>query len=286
MTPNTPVPKFRESCCDVCGSGDAVELIRLRGSAYHQCQECGLIYANPMVSNLYEVAELRLSSRLQEYADKVVSRRARHRKMLKRLETYRQTGNFLEIGCNTGAALDAARRHGWITKGLDVSETATAYARDELGLDVFTGTVEEAGFPDAYFDVIYSHAVIEHVLHPLSLMQQCRRILRPGGVIYAVTVNWDSYTQQILGGGWRLLDPVHHVHLFTPQNVKALCERAGLEHVRTWTTGVRVRANGEGYARSVPWYLNLAKGPLSGLTRFTGKGDSIAFIARRAHAGP
>lgn len=284
MSAETPVPKFEETGCDVCGSHESVELIQLYGSAYHECLSCGLIYANPIASNLREVSEFKLTADLDRYADKIESRVPRHRRMLRRFAAYRQTGNFLEIGCNTGAALNAARAEGWNAKGVDVSEVATEYARNELGLDVFTGTIEQAAYPDDHFDVIYNHAVLEHVVHPLSLMRECERILRPGGIICTVTVNWDSYTQQILRGGWRLLDPIHHVHLFTPRNIQTLCEYAGLEHVKTWTTGVRVKANAEAYQKPTPWYLNLAKGPLSLLTRFTDKGDSIGFVARKRRA--
>ena len=274
-------PTFTKTGCDVCGSSDSIELIQLYGSAYHECQQCGLIYANPMISNLQDVAEENLTQNLKKYTDKIKAREEKYRRFLKRYDRYRKTGNFLEIGCNAGAVLNAARANGWNAKGLDLSAVATTYARDHLGLDVFTGTVEQAAYPSDYFDVIYTNDVIEHVLHPLSLMKECQRILRPGGIFYADTVNWDSYTQQILGGGWRLLDPVHHVHLYTPRNVKSLCEHAGLELVKVWTTGVRIQANAAEYRKNLPWYMHLAKGPLSLMTRFTKKGDSIEFIARK-----
>jgi 2-polyprenyl-3-methyl-5-hydroxy-6-metoxy-1,4-benzoquinol methylase len=234
-----------------------------------------------MASNLDDINEHGVTTRLDKYTDKIESKRKTHRKKLGKFDKYRHTGRLLEIGCNAGALLAAARDMGWEVSGVDLSSTASEYARTQLGLDVFTGTVEEAAYPDDYFDVIYSHAVLEHVRHPLSMLKECKRIMRPGGVFYADTVNWDSYTRRILGAGWRLLYPVSHVHLYTPRNVESLCQYAGLEHVTTRTTGIRVRANAENSTFHTPWYLNLAKGPLSALTRITNKGDSIEFTATK-----
>jgi len=169
---------------------------------------------------------------------------------------------------------------GWSVKGVDLSRAANSFAREKLGLDVFTGTVEEAGFPDDYFDVVFTEATIEHVRHPLSTLKECRCILRPGGVFYADTVNWDSYTRRLLGSHWKYLGPAGHVHLYTPRNVVSLGHHAGLEHVWTWTTGVRVKPR-QPTTFEPPWYWHLFKGPLSFLTRLTKKGDHIEFLARK-----
>jgi SAM-dependent methyltransferase len=169
---------------------------------------------------------------------------------------------------------------GWNARGVELCASAGAFARNELGLDVFTGTVEAAAFPDDCFDVIFTNAVLEHLRDPLSVLRECRRILRPGGVFYADTVNWDSYTRRLLGGRWKYLCPLGHVHLYTPRNVVLLCERAGLEHVRTWTSGVRSTVPSSPEFNS-PWYWRLFKGPLSLLARWTDKGDHLEFLARK-----
>ena len=142
-------------------------------------------------------------------------------------------------------------------------------------------TIDNANYPDDHFDVVYSNAVLEHVEHPLETLQEVSRVLRPGGVFYCNTVNWASYTQEVLGLNWFLLDPTHHIHLFTPQNVKMLCEKSGLQHVKTWTTGARVEANTPGSTFQTPFYLKLMKGPYSALSRITKKGDSIHFLATK-----
>jgi SAM-dependent methyltransferase len=274
-------PVLEETCCDVCGSTDRSRLIEVVDGAYCECGSCGLVYANPMPSNLTELNEEDFSARFDGYAAKIDSRRAAYRRRLKPFSRYRQTGNLLEIGCSTGALLAAARDLGWQVKGVEPNTITSAYARDELGLDVITGTVETAGLEENFFDLVYSQAVLEHVRHPLATLKESLRVLRPGGIFYAETVNWDSYTRRLLGEHWKYLAPTSHVHLFTPRNVITLCEHAGLEHVQTRTTGVRVEPHqAEGY--TTPWHHRLAKSPLSLLSRVTLRGDNIKFWARKS----
>jgi SAM-dependent methyltransferase len=198
-------------------------------------------------------------------------------------ERYRKTGNFIELGCNTGGVVLAAQDNGWNASGVDISVAATRYAREELSLDVFTGTLEEAGYPANHFDVVYSNSVMEHLAYPLQVLQEAYRILRPGGVFYADTVNWKSYTREILGANWRYIDPADHVHLYTPDNVASMAAHAGFEVERIWTTGVRVTANAAESTFVTPWYLLMIKGLLSIATRFTKKGDAIKFLLRKPH---
>jgi ubiquinone/menaquinone biosynthesis C-methylase UbiE len=268
-----------EAKCDVCGSETSIELMSLHDNAYNQCTTCGLIYSKLIAADYDNVNEEIFAAEIEDYAAKVDSRNKLYRKSLKMFERNRTEGNFLEIGCNAGAVLVAARDNGWNTKGVDISSTAAKYAREKYDLDVHTGTIESAAYPDDYFDVIYSNATLEHILHPLSTLKECRRVLKPGGVLYVNTVAWDCYTQEILGKNWRLLNPTHHLHLFTPQNIMSLCKYSGMQHIKTWTTGARVQANAPGSTFKTPWYLNLMKGPLSLMTRITNKGDSIYFTA-------
>jgi SAM-dependent methyltransferase len=274
---------FSDPCCDICGSSEFIELIRLQDGAYNECKTCGLIYANPIPDNYNQLNNQTYTGVVDDYIDNIRTKRKRYHGKLKRFSHYRLTGNFLEIGCNVGGLLKVACEMGWNVKGLDICAAATKYAREQLGLDVFTGTVEQAEYPENYFDVICTNAVLEHTRHPFSTLTECVRILRPGGIFYANTVNWDSYTRRLLGPDWKYLNMHGHIHLYTPENVNNLCQRVGFENVKIWSTGVRVKPRGNTDFQT-PWHWHLLKGLLSCLTRITNKGDHIEFIATKLRA--
>ena len=272
-----------EQTCNVCGPSSSLELIRIGDNGYQQCLNCGLIYSTWIATDYEAENEQAFEAELANYAAKA-SNPKRTRKLkteLKKFEPYRKNHRFLELGCNTGAVLITAREMGWQPFGVDISAAATSYGREHFELSLHTGTIMSANYPDNHFDVVYSNAVLEHVEHPLQTLKEVRRVLRPGGVFYCNTVNWASYTQEVLGEHWFLIDPTHHIHLFTPENVKMLCEKSGLKHLKTWTTGARVEANTPGSTFRTSPLLRLMKGPFSALSRFTLKGDSIHFMATK-----
>lgn len=157
---------FSDQCCDICGSSEFIELIRLQDGAYNKCKTCGIIYANLIPDNYNQLNNQEYADKLDDYVDYIRTKRKHYYRKVKRFSRYRLTGNFLEIGCNVGGLLKVAYEMGWNVKGLDICAAATKYAREQLGLDVFTGTVEQAEYPDNYFDVICANAVVEHVRHP------------------------------------------------------------------------------------------------------------------------
>ena len=48
-------------------------------------------------------------------------------------------------------------------------------------------------FEDAYFDLVYSWAVVEHVEHPEPLFEELYRVIKPGGWLCAWTPNRFAY---------------------------------------------------------------------------------------------
>ena len=92
----------------------------------------------------------------------------------------------LEVGCGAGVDLARFARGGADTIGVDISPAAIELARanfDQLGLrgDFRVGNGEQLAFPDDSFDLVYAHGVVQYTADPQRLVDQCRRVLKPGG---------------------------------------------------------------------------------------------------------
>jgi SAM-dependent methyltransferase len=104
---------------------------------------------------------------------------------------------LLDIGCGTGWL---AEHFGHYT-GIDGSPDAVALAA-ELHRNVVLGDVNVAlPFPDDSFDSIVMKDLLEHVADPAAVVREARRVLRPGGMVFASSPDaqrwvWDDYTHR------------------------------------------------------------------------------------------
>lgn len=150
---------------------------------------------------------------------------------------YRQNGRLLDVGFGAGTLLEAARRAGWQSFGVEVSERAVEHVRG-MGFEVFAGTLQEAGYPENYFDVITASEVLEHVPDPHIVLREIARVLRPGGLLWLTTPHGRGASAQILGAKWSVVSPPEHLQLFSRAGGRALLAAVGLRQVRVATEGV------------------------------------------------
>ena len=270
--------------CDLCGAPSGEPFLEKFGGFYTRCPGCGFIYSNPRANDPGEWNEFNNEQKSQEYIAKHYSSRhqkgfARH---LGKFEKYKQTGRILEIGCSAGGFLLAARQRGWQPTGIEPVGGVARFGKEKHGLDVQICMLEEASLEPNLFDVVYTNAVLEHLPSPSAALQKIFGLLRPGGVVFADTVNYECYTVQFIGAEWKLIDPRAHLSLFSPATLRRFCEKAGLDVLKIATDGVRLRPNKNGRLRGARRALEeLRKLPLSIAAKFNLRGDSINVLARK-----
>jgi len=123
---------------------------------------------------------------------------------------------LLEIGCNQGDFLNSIKGDtSFSTLGIDIDKGALAYAEKRLGLNVKYGTLESLKFDDNSFNCILASHVIEHLIDPISTLQEIHRILNPGGLFIAM-VPCVSHIKAIMHGAkWKYYGPPGHLWYFS-----------------------------------------------------------------------
>lgn len=151
----------------------------------------------------------------------------------------RHRGRLLEVGCGNGETLAELRRLGWEVEGVDLDAQAVEVARRDYGLNVWSCNLQEQAYPPELFDAVIMKHVIEHVHRPVSLFEECSRILKPGGVLVIVTPNINALIHRLFKSSWFDLDPPRHLVMFSRNTMVRLANRVGLKPKELKTTARR-----------------------------------------------
>jgi len=92
----------------------------------------------------------------------------------------------LDVGCGAGTDLARFARGGAMVTGVDLSASAIALARQNFAQQGLQADLREADgehlpFADNEFDLVFAHGVVQYTSRDRILVDECRRVLKPGG---------------------------------------------------------------------------------------------------------
>lgn len=158
----------------------------------------------------------------------------------------------LDLGCGEGRhAISCHLLNPGDIVGVDLSLNDLETARQRLGdfdsavADGSCNFVQASGlqlpFADHTFDKVICAEVLEHIPDYQSMLQEIRRVLKPGGVLAASVPRW--FPEWIC---WRLSDEYHeeeggHVRIFTASELKRAIEGTRMRlYARHWAHSLHV----------------------------------------------
>jgi 2-polyprenyl-3-methyl-5-hydroxy-6-metoxy-1,4-benzoquinol methylase len=163
----------------------------------------------------------------------------------------RAGARILDVGCGKGHFLRTALRLGMECHGVEPGLASQPAFAEQPGVELFAGTLEQAAYPDDYFDVITINHVLEHVHSPASTLRELRRVLKPGGTVVIATPQSRNLPFALLREDWVQLDVPRHLFTFSTELLVRYCEQIQLR-----VTKVRYNAGPFQFLGSLLYWSN------------------------------
>lgn len=231
--------------CNLCCVDDTKFVLRARCRVYNgekkffklvKCRRCGLIYLNPRPNKeeikryyppwYHSRAHIKVTDITKTKIWGIPWREAMEKKAEPILR-YKKMGTILDIGCGDGSLLKFLKELGWQTYGVELQDSSSLYAREVLGLDVFSGRLEEANYPEESFDIITLLHVLEHLPDPSGTLKKACLLLRKDGFLLIEVPNFRSFEAKIFRSKWVGISAPLHLYHFTPQNLWMMLKSHG-----------------------------------------------------------
>ncbi len=278
---NAPTPKPSVSVppaesdppCPACRHTSHVLVEQYHGYEIRRCSACGLSFSSPMRAGDEDFYQRHLV-----YAHPTVDiarqhyRSARKKSNRRLLRLLPPGSRLLDVGCGFGGFVKLAVDLGMDAYGIDMNREGIAVGREAFGLGdrLIVGRIEDLADRQnngrGSFDLVTLFEVIEHVESPQGLIDQCRTLLREGGLLCATCPNearWEPF-----GRLW--VDyPPHHLTRWRPDTLRSFLASNGFEFIMNSV---------ESSLRDVVWAAWVNR---SARARLGGRGDSGSVTPRR-----
>jgi SAM-dependent methyltransferase len=194
------------------------------------CPVCQLSYASPALTGSFLASAYREaaydSTVEADYAAATYATRLPE--IISRLGTI---GRALEIGSGNGAFLEYLKQAGFTdVVGIEPSKSAADRARVDLRPLIKLGMFEANDFAPGSLSLLTCFQTIEHVENPLQLCRDAWRLLRPGGAIYLIGHDRESFVNRVLGTRSPIFD-IEHLQLFSRYSMRYMLKAAGFNSI-------------------------------------------------------
>lgn len=286
--------------CNTCGADDYQVMAYAAEWPIGKCSQCGTVYVNPVpvFAANDEFSEMSKGFQYTRFMHDAISPailahdgqqlQAQMARIVELTGTRWPRINFLDVGCGSGASVKAASDAGWQATGVDIDPQLIAAGKRQFDVDLRCTPLLQAGFADEQFHFVRLRDVIEHLPDPFDVLQEIKRILKPGGVLLLATPNQEGLPTRIrhwLGkapGHVATVEPPHHLHGFTPDTLARILTRADYSVLQLKTTTpvdrVYVTANNM-RARSRAGHVLFWQG-----AKWLGRGSMVVAWASKAAA--
>lgn len=203
------------------------------------CSGCGFIFMNPpfaddTLKDFYTEDYFKGKADYSYIDEREIKKFSRYvwDRRIEVVHSYVSGGNFLDVGCSFGGLLESAAKY-YKPFGIELSDYAFPHLRELFGENIHHGTLNDHRFDNNFFSAITMIELIEHLPDPVYAVNECFKILRPGGVLVVQTANMNGEQAKNLGADYEYFMP-GHLSYFTAENLTMLLKSAGFRKVKIY----------------------------------------------------
>jgi 2-polyprenyl-3-methyl-5-hydroxy-6-metoxy-1,4-benzoquinol methylase len=138
-------------------------------------------------------------------------------------------GTFLDVGCNAGFAVEAARRLGFSAHGIEVSDETIAAARSLFPANHFeTISIQDHAKMAPQYDLVLCSEVVEHLNSVHNFLDALCAVIRPGGLLLLTTPDGDAFANPADFTKWKDVNPPQHLLWFRKRHLIEQMAKRGL----------------------------------------------------------
>jgi len=192
-----------------------------------RCNVCGLVRSDPVADTNIIKALYQQSS--FTYSQDTPNLTKTYGHYLRKTEKYQiSKQHLLEIGCGNGFFLEEAISQGFKeVTGIEPSKEAIGKADPAIQPKIVCDILRPGLLPSNTFNVICMFQTFDHISEPNMLLEECVKLLQPGGIILCLNHNVEAVSSRILGEKSPIID-IEHTYLYSRETIKRLFEKQGL----------------------------------------------------------
>ena len=226
--------------CNYCGDDDYKVRYIKDGYNIVQCKKCSLVYVNPRltqesIDNLYNEdyflgdgfdKSIQYQKEFEELSDKLDLTDWDAATIKEFIQTENKNPKLLDIGCGMGLFLWKAKKIGFDVEGIELSSFAADFVRSK-DITVNDKSIYEERLPENHYDAIALKEVIEHLPDPMLALENVYSALKPGGVLFMTTGNYNSPERKLRGKDWFYFMPEGHIFIFSNKTMTNYLNKIG-----------------------------------------------------------
>lgn len=223
--------------CPNCKNSENVLKITEGDFLIVECRECGLTYLlNPPDEKVIYEEYYRIEFKGSDYKSdsgyahlrEIYEINKQRTDYIQKLSKSKEEYRILDIGCGSGLFLKSCREAGLEAEGMDVSNNALDFARNEFGLTVYRETVDDLIAEGKKYSLVTMWHVLEHIIEPAEELRKIKELLTQDGIVLIEVPNLNSIKFRLSGHKWKGGNhPLYHRSFFTSKTLKDTIKRGG-----------------------------------------------------------